>query len=192
MFLSSAGNVGIGTTSPASWAALDVDGTLSISGGAGSPSAAIITSEKSGLPLLLKATPGNVPVLFITTAGYVGIGTTDPCTNPAAPMNCKLSVAGAIQAQDVTVNTGWADYVFDLNYRLAPLSEIAGYIEQHHHLPDIPSAAEVQQNGVNLGDMHSKLLAKIEELTLHMIQAEKENQQLRDRIARLEAQNSTR
>ena len=67
------------------------------------------------------------------------------------------------------------------------MSEVADYISANGHLPEIPSAKEVKEKGVSLGDMQSKLLAKIEELTLHMIEAEKENAELRARIARLEA-----
>ncbi len=125
---------------------------------------------------------GSSPFLTINNAssniGSVGIGTTDPCTNSQAPSNCKLSVAGAIQAQEVVVNTGWSDYVFNPDYRLTPLTEVAGYIQQNHHLPGIPSEAEVKDKGVSLGDMQSKLLAKIEELTLRMIQADERNSRL--------------
>jgi hypothetical protein len=81
------------------------------------------------------------------------------------------------------VSSTGADYVFQPDYRLAPLSEVASYVKEHHHLPDVPSEAEVKQNGVSIGEMQSKLLAKIEELTLHMIQAQQENHELRDRIA---------
>jgi hypothetical protein len=112
-------------------------------------------------------------------AGNVGIGT-------AAPQY-PLSVNGTIQAKEVIVNSGWSDYVFDADHRISPLSEVATYIAEHHHLPEIPSAAEVAEKGVSLGDMQAKLLAKIEELTLHMIEVEKENQALRERVARLEA-----
>ncbi len=117
--------------------------------------------------------------LWINNAGNVGIGTTSP--------RYPLSVNGIIQAKEVLVNTGWSDYVFDPKYRLKPLQEVATYIRENHHLPDIPSAKEVETKGVNLGNMQSKLLAKVEELTLHMIEAERENRELRERIARLEA-----
>src|SRR5579885_1389799 len=130
------------------------------------------------------ATTSDVMVWSTEGSGAVGIGTTDPCTNAQAPSNCKLSVAVAIQAYDITVNNSWSDYVFDPDYRLAPLSEVAGYIRDHLHLPNIPSAAEVQEKGVSVGDMQAKLLAKIEELTLHMIEAEEENRELRERITR--------
>lgn len=124
----------------------------------------------------------------ITSSGAVGIGTSVPCsTNP--PATCRLSVKGGIQANEVVVNTGWSDYVFDPGYELAPLIEVAGYIQAHHHLPEIPSATEVEEKGVNVGDMQSKLLAKVEELTLYMIrtneeieQLKRENQELRQTI----------
>jgi hypothetical protein len=110
--------------------------------------------------------------------GNVGIGVTNPVS--------KLAVNGKVSASEVVVTSSPADYVFDQDYRLAPLSEVADYVAANHHLPGIPSAAEVVENGVGLGEMQSKLLAKIEELTLHMIEAERENQELRDRVARLE------
>lgn len=131
----------------------------------------------------IETVTGNV--ILGSTSGNVGIRTTSP--------QYPLAVNGVIQAKEVLVNTGWSDYVFDANYDLRPLAEVAAFVKQNHHLPDIPSAAEVQQKGVSLGEMQSKLLAKIEELTLHMIQAddsnkrlEKQNRQLQKRIARLE------
>ena len=126
------------------------------------------------------------PAMTIDNMGRVGIGTTDPCAagnNP--PASCELAVAGGIQAYEVLVNTGWSDYVFEPGYRLAPLSEVADYIDANGHLPEIPSAKEVKEKGVSLGEMQAKLLAKIEELTLHMIEAEKENAELRKQVQEL-------
>lgn len=124
-------------------------------------------------------TSAAVTDLFISPAGNVGIATTNP--------QYKLSVNGNIGAKDIIVtNTGWSDYVFRPGYRLRPLSEVASYIRQHRHLPDIPSEAEVKQKGVSVGVMQAKLLAKVEELTLHLIQHQEENRALRERLARLE------
>ena len=79
-----------------------------------------------------------------------------------------------------------ADYVFRPDYRLAPLNEVERFIKSEHHLPGVPSEADVRQSGVNLGAMQALLLAKIEELTLHLIRAEQDNQELKNRLTRLE------
>ncbi len=118
--------------------------------------------------------------LYIANNGNVGIGTMNPGTY-------KLAVNGTIHTQGVVVDTsGWSDYVFDQDYRLAPLSEVEAHIKAHKHLPGIPSAADVAEHGVSVGDMQSKLLGKIEELTLHLIRIEKENAELRQRVQKLE------
>lgn len=128
------------------------------------------------------------PKMSITSGGNVGIGTT-------SPGSFRLAVEGTIGARDVMVTNAypWPDYVFRPSYRLRPLSEISAFIQANGHLPEIPTEAEVKEKGVSLGDMQAKLLAKVEELTLHMIQAdernnrlERQNQELRERISRLE------
>jgi hypothetical protein len=98
--------------------------------------------------------------------GNVGIGTTNPTH--------KLAVNGTIKAKEVIVETtGWSDYVFADDYALAPLSEVETHIKTNKHLPGIPSAAQISEQGISVGDMQAKLLAKIEELTLHQIAQEK-------------------
>ncbi|HVW08161.1 MAG TPA: hypothetical protein VHC90_06240 [Bryobacteraceae bacterium] len=119
------------------------------------------------------------PRVYVNYNDPVGFGTTAPCTSSNAPANCMISVNGSIQAKEVVVNTGWSDYVFDPAYDLQSLSDVAAYVEENHHLPEIPSAQDVAEKGISLGEMQSKLLAKIEELTLHVIEQQKEIDALR-------------
>ena len=130
---------------------------------------AVLTSA-SGTPLNLGSGATSVS---IAPSGNVGIGTTNPTH--------KLAVNGTIKAKEVIVETtGWSDYVFADDYTLQPLAQVETHIKEHKHLPGIPSAASVATNGVNVGDMQAALLAKVEELTLHLIAQEKELARLRE------------
>jgi len=87
----------------------------------------------------------------------------------------QLSVNGKIAAKEVNVTlNGWADYVFSSGYKLRPVPELKQFIQQHGHLPGIPTATEVESSGVNLGEMNRKLLEKIEELTLYVIEKDEQ------------------
>jgi len=98
-----------------------------------------------------------------------------------------LAVNGTIKAKEIVVeSTGWSDFVFDNKYPLITLGELERYINANKHLPEIPSAGKVAKSGINLGDMQTKLLQKVEELTLYMIQFEKRNAMLKDRLEVLE------
>jgi hypothetical protein len=101
-----------------------------------------------------------------------------------------LDVYGVLQAKEVRISeTGWADFVFNDDYRLKPLSEVNTFIKENKRLPEIPSASEVKESeGVNLGEMQIKLLQKIEELTLYLIQQENTIQELKSKIEKLENQ----
>ncbi len=103
-----------------------------------------------------------VPFLINPYGGNVGIGTSDPGAY-------KLAVNGNIRSKEVVVESGWADYVFNKDYSLPGLAEVEKFIFQNKHLPDIPSAAEIEKNGLPLGDIQKKMMAKIEELTLYII-----------------------
>ncbi|WP_443946644.1 hypothetical protein ACJVDH_05945 [Pedobacter sp. AW1-32] len=105
------------------------------------------------------------------SSGNVGIGTATPSD--------KLSVNGNIRAREIKVDSEhWPDYVFEPNYKITPLAEIETFIKLHKHLPEMPSAKEVADNGIALGEMNKLLLKKIEELTLHLIAKDKENEAL--------------
>ncbi|WP_299530006.1 tail fiber protein [Ulvibacterium sp.] len=116
--------------------------------------------------------------LTIKTDGNVGIGTTAP--------DDKLTVKGRIHAEEVKVDLSvpGPDYVFKEGYDLRSLEEVQEHIRENGHLPNIPSAQEMEENGVELGIMNMKLLEKIEELTLYTIAQEK-------RIQHLEKENET-
>ncbi len=191
------GSVGIGTTSPAS--PLDVRSSSRIASLYGTTSnnqwvelgnsvahmnlGVGSSGATAGVPYIWSTNGsffiGNdgAPTVLVK-GGNVGIGTASP--------QYPLAVNGTIQAKEIIVNTGWSDYVFDAGYRLQPLESLGTYIKENHHLPGIPSDAEVREQGVSLGDMQSKLLAKVEELTLRLIQLDAENKQLAESNKNLE------
>ncbi|MDN4167080.1 tail fiber protein [Cytophagales bacterium LB-30] len=110
--------------------------------------------------------------------GNVGIGTSNP--------DEKLTVKGTIHTQEVRVDLNGAvtppDYVFESDYPLSSLTEVERYIKENKHLPEVPSAAEMEANGVKLLEMNMLLLKKVEELTLHMIEMKKENAEMKTEI----------
>ena len=88
--------------------------------------------------------------------------------------------ANQIKAQDINVElNNAADYVFEDGYNLRSLSEVESYVKENKHLPGVPSAAEISENGMSVSQMSNLLLEKVEELTLHMIELEKENKALK-------------
>ncbi|WP_276381607.1 pyocin knob domain-containing protein [Flavobacterium sp. H4147] len=130
----------------------------------------------------------------ISSNGNVGIGTTTTGTH-------KLAVEGSIGAREIKVMaSGWSDFVFKKEYNLPTLTEVEKHIAEKGHLKDIPSEEDVLKNGINLGEMNSKLLQKIEELTLYSIQQNKKIEEqskeieslksLALRIAKLENQSA--
>ncbi|MBC9933079.1 hypothetical protein [Chitinophaga qingshengii] len=124
---------------------------------------------------------GIKSLLFVRADGNVGIGTSKPGTY-------KLAVEGTVGARriKVTQQSSWADFVFHDNYQLPSLPELEKYIQQHKHLPDVPTEKEVQENGFDVGNINATLLQKVEELTLYIIQLNKKNETLESRIAEME------
>lgn len=108
--------------------------------------------------------------LIIDGAGNIGIGIINPKN--------KLDVNGIIHSRAVNIDlTGWNDYVFKKDYQLKPLSEVKAYIDQNQHLPEIPSEQEMIKNGLDVGEMNKLLMKKVEELTLYLIEKDKEKKE---------------
>ncbi|ACU03283.1 hypothetical protein [Pedobacter heparinus] len=115
-------------------------------------------------------------LMTLNQNGNVGIGTVTPGE--------KLSVNGNIRAKEIKVeNANWPDYVFTKEYQLPTLQATENHIKEKGHLPGIPSAVEVKANGIDLGEMNAKLLQKIEELTLYMIEQNKRIQTQNEKLA---------
>ena len=93
---------------------------------------------------------------------------------------------GTICAEEVRVSLSgapcWPDYVFADNYNLTTINDLEKFIKTNRHLPGIPNAEEVANNGIELGDMQARLLQKIEELTLYIIELKKENEEIKKMV----------
>jgi hypothetical protein len=129
---------------------------------------------------------GLVSTTFLTN-GNVGIGT-------SSPGSFKLAVEGKIGAREVQVTNvnPWPDFVFKPEYKLPPLNEVEKFIGQYNHLPGVPSALEVK-DGIELGKMNATLLQKVEELTLYLIELDKEikSMKIENEILKLQVDSLT-
>jgi len=115
-------------------------------------------------------------ILIPTGSLSIGTNTIDP--------NYMLSVEGKIHSQQVNIDmNGWSDYVFKSTYHLPSLSELKTYVDLNHHLPEIPSEKEIATNGLNLGEIDRLLTKKVEELTLYLIDKDKQLNMQQSQIA---------
>jgi len=163
-----AGRVGIGITTPT--AQLHTTSTVRFSG---------LTGNDSLSRILVSDAVGN---LYYRDASSLAVNET---------INSDLAVNGRVSAQKMLITqTGrWPDYVFKKQYQLPSLFEVENFIKQNNHLPGVPSAAEVEKKGIDVGGNQAVLLKKIEELTLYVIEQEKKLQKQNEEITELKKQN---
>ncbi|PWG78958.1 hypothetical protein [Pararcticibacter amylolyticus] len=185
------GNVGIGN-----YPAVTRYERLKVSGGiysyGGSSTLSFTDRADSSIVLSLYGDKGNIKFWSITagdllsinhTNGNVGIGTLSP--------EAKLTVAGNIHSREVKVSvSAGADFVFREDYTLKPLEEIEAFVTKNEHLPGIASADKMKKEGIDIGDMNIKLLQKVEELTLYLIEQNKKVQEQEKQIGKLTAEIS--
>lgn len=119
--------------------------------------------------------------MTVTGAGNIGLGTSTPTHR--LEVAGDAAVLGIVTAKEIKVTTTGADYVFEDGYQLMPLSEVAAYVAREKHLPGMMSAAEMQAGGMPVSEVVTKQLAKIEELTLHAIALQRDNESLRQALA---------
>ena len=186
------GNVGIGTTNPYSKLQLfgyGIANGINVGDRTDNPNTVgsniYVTNTNNGILSIKvgKSTVGYGTIALNEDGGNVSIGTIN------APTSYKLAVAGDMIAERVVVklqSSGWPDYVFTPNYHLSTLPEVEKYIEQNHHLPNVPSAKEVADKGIDVGAMNTKFMEKIEELTLYLIEQNKKLEALEKKNVELE------
>ena len=138
--------------------------------------------------------PGNVPEMT-PIFGSLYVGPRVPETEDGVPTiladhqsrNRAWINGGMVAADFSMVNPDrWADDVFEPSYSLQPLSQVESFIQTHKHLPDVPSASKIQQDGYDVHTMITTLMRKVEELTLHSIRQEKKTHNLEQKISRLQ------
>jgi hypothetical protein len=178
MSIADGGNVGIGVTAPLADLHINPAGAGSLLIGTNQNAGGYtniqmgISAQSNGYGYLqtIKASGVSYGDLIINqSGGAVGIGTSLLATG------YKLNVNGKIISEEVRVllKANWPDYVFAKNYNLLSLNNLESFISKNKHLPNVPSADEVKKDGITLGEMNGKLLEKIEELTLYIIELDK-------------------
>lgn len=209
LIIAANGNVAIDSVSAASpFAKLTIDGSIGFptvatpamyiypSGVANAEKAVIVHSpayDEWGLyyndvgdRFLMKSAAGDTTPSLVVDLGnnWVAIGTETP------KPGYHLSVDGKIVCEELLVedSADWPDYVFQEDYRLQSLEEVEAHIKERKHLPGVPTAAEISKNGLPLGEMQKRMMEKIEELTLHLIEQNKRMTSQDERIRHLEAQ----
>ena len=209
LIIAANGNVGIGSVSAASpFATLTVDGSIGFPtvatpamyvypSGTSNPDKPLIVhspsfpeyglyySDPDDLFVMKSSAGDSTPSLVVDLDNnWVSIATA------TRKPGYELSVDGQIVCEELLVedSADWPDYVFQDDYRLQPLEEVEAHIKERKHLPGIPTAAEISKNGLPIGEMQKRMMEKIEELTLHLIEQNKRMTSQGERIRQLEAE----
>ena len=184
----------------------DFTSTMSATGGTSNFIASFINQSSNGYGALIKNSNDQNPSLSIVNAannaynivlygsgdasfaGKLYVGKFDPINTPAQISNYSLAVNGnaIFNKAVIKVYGNWSDYVFNEDYKLMPLDALEKYIKANHHLPEIPSAKEVEKDGIDIGTNQALLLKKIEELTLIIIDLNKKIEKQEKSIANIE------
>lgn len=159
--------VGVGITNPAA----QVDVAANTAGREG-----LIVNQQQATPVIARFRQNGSTKMLLTAPGNLGIGTTTPTEKLHVIGN--VQVTGFINADGgLKIKSTWSleapDYVFEPTYALMSMSDIERFVKANKHLPEIPSAAELTRDGMNVAEMNLLLLKKVEELTLHVIEQDK-------------------
>jgi hypothetical protein len=209
LIIAANGNVGINNASASSpFAALTVDGSIGFTtvaspamyiyqAGTQNPDKPVIVHspafpgyglfyrDEGDRFLMQSSASDSTPSLVVDLdSNWVAIA------NPVNKPGYELSVNGQIVCEDLLIqdSTLWPDYVFEKDYPLQPLEDVEAHIKAHKHLPGVPSAAEIEKDGLSVADMQKRMMEKIEELTLHLIAQNKKLSAQEERIRNLEHQ----
>lgn len=171
---------------------IDADGNMQLvtTGGGAlflTPStASVVLNPNNGGGVVISPTGGGNITMSTQSGGDIlmnpnGLVTIGSGISTATAAGYKLAIRGKVICEELRVKLygNWPDYVFQKNYQLMPLSQLQHFIRQNNHLPNIPSAAEVEKEGIVVGEMNKKLLEKVEELTLYILDLQKQIDELK-------------
>jgi hypothetical protein len=134
--------------------------------------------QLAGNNLTLSNSSGNNSAILTLNGNQVTIGQITPANG------YKLSVGGKAICEELKVQLqgNWPDYVFKKDYQLKSFDELRSFIQQNNHLPNIPKASELEKTGIEVGEMQRKMMEKIEELTLYILQLEQQMQEMKKQL----------
>jgi hypothetical protein len=186
------GNIGVGTNNPLARLHMDGSGELIRVGSIGGNYTQIWHDgfqffNNAQAKFFIEQTGDNlriIPNASLPNGNLILDGTQVTIGQIAPATGYKLSVAGKAICEELKVqlNSAWPDYVFKNNYKLKSFDELRAFINTNNHLPNIPPAAELEKNGMEVGDMQKRMMEKIEELTLYILEIESELKEVKKKL----------